>query len=93
VRRKVDISKLGTSESEYNARNGYENRLFDQAAGASVVVLDPVKFLANRAGICQIERDGRALYFDRHHLSIYGEMQLRPLFEPLFHSEAKIPVR
>jgi peptidoglycan/LPS O-acetylase OafA/YrhL len=26
VRRKVDISKLGTSESEYNARNGYEPR-------------------------------------------------------------------
>ena len=76
---------LALSESnDHRASTQFENDLLDQLVRQSVSVLDPIPFLADQNGLCRVERDGRALYADRHHLSIYGAMQLRPLFEPIF---------
>jgi peptidoglycan/LPS O-acetylase OafA/YrhL len=84
VARSRDPKTLGLPTSEYFASTKYENDLLDKMSGKSVIVLDPVPLLADGAGICRVERNGRALYSDRHHLSTYGAMQLRPLFETIF---------
>jgi len=49
-------------------------------------VLDPTPFFTGSSGIYLMAKDGQALYNDQDHLTRFGPMQLRPLFEPIFHS-------
>jgi hypothetical protein len=91
--RGIDPTKLGVRESDYRAQNADINGILDRAAGTSAVVLDPAPFLADKTGLCRIERNGRALYVDLGHLSVYGEMQLRPLFDGMLSAGAQVPAR
>ncbi len=83
-----DTSQLGLSVSEHRARTAFVSELFDSLASPSVILLDPTTMLTNEGGLCRAEMNGRALYFDQHHLTIHGEMQLQPLFEPIFQEGA-----
>jgi len=64
----------------------YRNRLVDEALKiaaeqcSNVDVID-VKDLFCDSNYCYGTKDGKALYFDDDHLSIYGSDLLRPLFE------------
>jgi peptidoglycan/LPS O-acetylase OafA/YrhL len=49
--------------------------------GATVV--HPAGFLC-AGGRCAVEKDGRPLYVDHHHLSVYGAMQISGLFAGIF---------
>lgn len=84
VARSRDPKALGLPASEHLTSTKYENNLLDKFSGTLVTVLDPLPLLTDETGLCRAERDGRALYSDRHHLSTYGAMQLRPLFETIF---------
>jgi peptidoglycan/LPS O-acetylase OafA/YrhL len=85
-----DPARVGLPIGEHEARTSSVNKLFDEYAGPSVVVLDPVNIFTDSTGLCRAELDGRPLYFDQHHLSIFGEMQLQPMFESLFGSGALV---
>ena len=72
------------SYANYRARNSYV--LKDLAMLKSkygVVVVDPAQLMCANSQ-CELMRDGRPLYFDHHHLSVFGALQLTGLFKPLF---------
>jgi len=48
-----------------------------------VTVLWPHAYLCDRTS-CAVARDGRATYFDDHHLTRHGATPLEPLFEEVF---------
>lgn len=83
VERSIDPHKIGLTVVEHQSRTEYESHVFDQISGGPVSVLDPTPLLTNKEGRCRIEQDGLAMYSDRHHLTTFGAMQLRPLFEPV----------
>lgn len=45
-----------------------------------VVVVYPHEILCAEGGVCAVSRNGIPLYRDEHHLSVYGALQLTPLF-------------
>ena len=51
---------------------------------ANVTVLDPTDLFVTPKGLCRVAADGKALYWDNHHLTVAGAMMLRPLSEPIF---------
>jgi len=92
VARSRDLNLIGMPTEDHLARTRLENAVLDELSANSVVVLDPVPLLADQNGLCRVEREGHALYADRHHLTTYGAMQLRPLFDKMFRSEvAAVP--
>jgi peptidoglycan/LPS O-acetylase OafA/YrhL len=74
-------SQLGISRDAYHAQRARADRAFQQVTGPSVILLDPEPLLVDDHGICRVQSVAHALYFDKHHLSIHGEMLLRSLFE------------
>jgi peptidoglycan/LPS O-acetylase OafA/YrhL len=87
--RALDIDSLGLAISVHRTQNAYVNSVFAKLAGPSVLVVDPMPALSNRNGLSVIARDGRTLYFDRHHLSTYGATQLQPLLVAALRSKAQ----
>ncbi|HEX8484902.1 acyltransferase family protein [Sphingomonas sp.] len=61
----------GRARSEIVAKTLYVRPAFDQLRASGVPIVDPKDALC-RGDACDIYRDGRALYFDRHHLSLAG---------------------
>jgi hypothetical protein len=80
----ADPRLLGTTRAEYATQGTAINALIDHLASASVVVLDPAPWFSAGSGRYLVQQGGHALYFDYHHLSIHGAMQLLPLFETMF---------
>jgi peptidoglycan/LPS O-acetylase OafA/YrhL len=71
---------LGLSASELQARGDFMRTL---ASRLPVRVIDPAEALSDgEHGVALA--DGRPLYFDDNHLSVYGVDRVRPLFEPIF---------
>lgn len=61
------------------------NDLIDQAlTGTKAQVLDPRPLFTDENGIYLMAREGKPLYRDRNHVSEFGAMQLKALFEPMF---------
>jgi hypothetical protein len=58
--------------------------VFQQVKGENVHLLDPAAHLCDSSGFCHAVENERALYSDNNHLSFYGAMKLRPMFEPMF---------
>ena len=65
----------GTTRADVEARTVQLRALFARWAGRGVRVIDPVAALCG-SGRCALERDGRPLYFDSHHLSVAGARQV-----------------
>jgi peptidoglycan/LPS O-acetylase OafA/YrhL len=86
-----DPSRLGQSIGAHRAQNAYVDSVFEKVAGPSVVLVDPAPLLTDKTGLCPAALNGRALYFDQHHLSIYGETQLQPLFDAVFRENVPGP--
>jgi len=75
-----DLGQLGADRAKHAAGNRAVDAIIDDLVGSAVVV-DPAPWFSAGSGPYRIQKDGHALYFDFHHLSIHGAMQLRPLFE------------
>lgn len=65
---------------EHRARQGRVNHVIDELR--DVTVVDPATVLCDRIW-CHGARDGRALYLDHHHLTLFGAEQLASLFDSL----------
>lgn len=81
VRAGRDPELLGIPLAEHVERRKGTEALFEVARAAGADVLDPADYLVDARGICMAVVDGRSLYADYHHLSTYGAMRVRPLFE------------
>lgn len=84
-----DPGALGRPVSEHAARQAFVNSVFESVAGPQVRLIDPTPLLCGEDGLCAAARDGRSLYRDEHHLSRFGALQTRPLFEEMFEAVAK----
>ncbi len=76
--------ELGVTLSEHLADCRLQNINFEGLAAPGVTFLDPTSYFVNPKGLCQVEEDGQALYWDNSHLTVHGAMLLHPLFEPIF---------
>jgi len=56
-----------------------------------VAILDPAKLFVDASGRCRVSKDGEPLYFDTDHVNVAGNFMLRPLFEPIFVADGKLP--
>jgi hypothetical protein len=72
---------VGVMRAEDDAYSGSVNVIFDALAGPRLHVLDPLPLFTLGGDRYRVEKDGHALYFDHHHLSTHGALQLRPLLE------------
>jgi hypothetical protein len=84
-----DPDALGRPLSELVPRYAFVESVF-QDLGGSVRVVDPTPVFC-RDGFCRAAEQGRALYSDYHHVSLYGAMRLKPLLEPTFRAIAENP--
>ena len=65
----------------YYARAGDVRADFDALRESyGVTIVDPAQLLC-REGRCAVEAQGRPLYVDHHHLSVFGADRLSPLFQ------------
>jgi hypothetical protein len=92
VPRSMYIQKLGINRSleirptreEYQQRQSFIISLFDRLQKEfHVKVIWPDLALCNQH-YCQIEQNGKPLYIDDNHLSVYGAKSLDSLFKPIF---------
>ncbi len=77
----MPLSRLDTSLASHRTRQRFVDRVFDNLArDHRVQVLDPADVLCG-ATRCAIERNGKSLYRDDDHLSLYGASLLGPMLE------------
>ena len=81
-----DPEELGSPMVEHRKEFQRQDPIFEglHTRFANVTVLDPTYLFMNSKGLCRVAADGKALYWDDHHLTVAGAMRLRPLFEPIF---------
>lgn len=84
VLRGRDPDSLGLPLSEHIQMSQRLDPLFEGVTAPGLTVIDPLKIFLDKNEVCRVSRDGIALYWDSHHLTIHGSMLLRPLFEPVF---------
>lgn len=77
----VDTETLGVSVQEHRRHAAVEDSLVEELQTRGVIILDATIYLSDSNGICRAEWDGKAAYWDTHHLSSSGAMRLLPLFE------------
>jgi hypothetical protein len=82
-----DPNTLARSLIEHMERQRYVDAVIDNVATRDprVHVIDPAELLCAEQK-CVATRDGEALYFDYHHLSLRGAEELKPLFSFLIRS-------
>jgi len=71
---------VASSAADYAARQGPARAAL---AGQGARLVDPASLLCGPVS-CRVEADGRPLYFDNHHLSVFGALRLEPLFAARF---------
>ncbi len=76
-------NEIGRPLSELTEREAFVDSVFNQIKSSEVTFINPDSILCDAAGFCHGARDGQSLYFDFNHLSVYGVMQLEPLFKPM----------
>ncbi len=82
-----DPKLLGVPLEEHIAKRKATEELFETARAVGANVLDPADYLVNEQSVCMAVADDRALYVDYHHLTTYGAMRLKPLFEPIVRAQ------
>jgi len=85
-----DLAQFGLTQSEFAAADKMPVTFLEQLKSAGVQILDPLPLLMERS---RSEKflpfdSGGSFYYDGNHLSTYGSLALKPLFAPLFRSEA-----
>ncbi len=92
VPKSIYIEQLGINPNldirptpeEYQQREGFVIGLFDRMQKEfQVKVVRPDRALCDERH-CKIEQDGKPLYIDDNHLSVFGAKSLQMLFEPIF---------
>jgi hypothetical protein len=73
----------GTTTQEHVVRNAAVHAMFTGYAGSKVALLDLAKPLLKNSGTL-ITANGRPLYFDSHHLSTQGALEVSAAVEPVF---------
>ena len=84
----MDLNRLGTSASAYSDLNKPMDETFNQLSKIGATVLDPTTYFINSNGLYGVIKDGQPLYWDDDHLSVEGAALLRPMFEPIFQTNA-----
>jgi peptidoglycan/LPS O-acetylase OafA/YrhL len=75
----------GRLRSEVFAREEFARAVFDRANSSFTRHIDPVAMLCPDNELrCHIEADGKSLYTDHNHLSVFGSWTLRQLLLPMF---------
>lgn len=76
---------IAPSLSEYRNRNNAAHRILDKMAKKSnaVTILEPSSYLCSDSR-CQVIVNDIPIYRDGHHLSTYGSLLLKPLFEQIW---------
>lgn len=82
-KQKIDPDTLGITVGSHVKLQSFANSAIDAVAGDRVTVLDPLPYLSAK-NHCLLSKEGRSLYYDSHHLSAFGALQLEPMFAPLF---------
>ena len=77
-------SRATIDASQYFDQQRFIRSLFDSLSKEyPVQIIDPAKILCEGPQ-CLIAVDGRSLYKDDHHLSVFGALQLKDLLRPIF---------
>lgn len=82
-------AELGLPIAEQLKAFHSQDAIFEGLAARGVTVLDPTSFFFRPPDLYRAAADGKALYYDSHHLTIDGAMLLRPLFDPLWSAISK----
>ncbi|BAN69802.1 acyltransferase family protein [endosymbiont of unidentified scaly snail isolate Monju] len=78
------LQTVGIPLATHRERQRHADSLFDQLTSARVQVLDPTNFLCSDGQWCLTARQGRSLYRDDDHLSLWGAQLLEPLLARTF---------
>jgi peptidoglycan/LPS O-acetylase OafA/YrhL len=89
----VDTDTIGVTVRAQQRRAAAEDSLVEKLRGKGVIILDPIQCLSDANGLCRAEWNGKAAYWDQHHLSSTGAMRLVPLFEALVKQVSVAPRR
>jgi hypothetical protein len=82
----LDMTSLGMTPAEFEARDKFPKELLQELRDMGVQVLEPVPVLMARSKSDKFLPYDAAgcFYYDSNHLSTYGSLALKPLFEPIF---------
>ena len=84
-----DLNSFAISAGLALGMRSATDALMDRAlAGLPATVLDPLPLFFDESGRYLLAADGRALFVDRHHLSVWGTKRLEGLLEPVFDAAA-----
>jgi hypothetical protein len=86
-----DFSQLGLASHVGATQRESHTRFFAGLAREGVTVLDPIPVLQEGTASVKILPYGSqgSFYRDGHHLTTYGALMLKPLFEPIFNDIVK----
>lgn len=81
-------SELALSVENYRAASHLQSALLPLLRDRRVLILDPLSYLQERAGVPSVRPfdAGGSFYRDHDHLSTYGAMIIKPLFAPVVES-------
>ena len=78
------INKIGRPVSEHRRRQALVESNFDAVKDENAKLLDPAEKLCNSLGHCIVEADQKSLYRDDDHLSTFGALWIKDVFQPIF---------
>lgn len=78
-----NVEDIGLDRTSHDERGRYTASVLQGLAMDTAHVIDPASVLCNETR-CRVERDGRALYHDDDHLTVFGAKLLKPIIEPVF---------
>lgn len=80
-----NLEQVALRLAEHRQQTAEVERLWQswsERDGDGVAVVDPLPWFLDDQGRCVVQREGRALYRDEHHLSVYGAQCLEPWLAP-----------
>lgn len=84
---KGDLSAIGMSATDLERQNSFMKSLERKTKEMkleNVHFLDLTPYLCDKTGQCAVQAQGRSLYRDESHLSVFGAGYIRPALEKIF---------
>ncbi len=78
-----DTSNVGIPLSEHVEYQAFVNSVFTGLEGDNVTFLDPAPLLCTNK-FCPVLQKGASLYEDFHHLSPFGALRIKEIFNPVY---------